>query len=162
MSGERIEVVGIDHIYLTVSDFDRAERFYDKVLGLLDFRKGDREIAGAPHRHYFNKIMQISIRPARPGHRPHDSYSPGLHHLCLQVATNADVDRVAAALRAEGIAASPPAFHKEYAEDYYATFLEDPDGLRLEVMARRPARDMIVRRWDELTEFLNPVQKLAK
>ncbi len=162
MSEERIEVVGIDHIYLTVSDFDRAERFYDKVLGLLDFRKGDREIAGASHRHYFNKVMQISIRPARPGHQPHDSYSPGLHHLCLQVATDADVDRVAAALRAEGIAASAPAFHKEYAEDYYATFFEDPDGLRLEIMARLPARDVIVRRWDELTEFLNPVQKLTK
>jgi catechol 2,3-dioxygenase-like lactoylglutathione lyase family enzyme len=161
MIEERVPVVGIDHIYLTVSDMDRSERFYDTVLGLLDFRKSDREIAGAPHRHYFNKVLQITIRPAREGHQPHDSYSPGLHHLCLQVASNADVDRFAAVLARAGVAASTPAFHKEYAEDYYATFFQDPDGLRLEIMARRAARDMIVRRWEELTEFLNPVQKLT-
>jgi len=39
MPDDRIEVIGVDHIYLTVSDMDRAERFYDTVLGLLDFRK---------------------------------------------------------------------------------------------------------------------------
>jgi hypothetical protein len=42
-----IEVIGVDHIYLTVSDIARAEAFYDTVFRLLDFRKGDREIAGA-------------------------------------------------------------------------------------------------------------------
>lgn len=161
MTEERIEVLGVDHIYLTVSDFARAERFYDTVLGLLDFRKSDREIAGASHRHYFNKVVQITIRPARDGFHPFDSYSPGLHHLCLQVKDPAAVDRFAAALKARGIATSAPAFHKEYAADYYATFFEDPDGIRHEVMARRAGRDLIVARWDELTDFLNPVQKLA-
>lgn len=162
MPDQRIEVIGIDHIYLTVSDLPRAERYYDIVLGLLDFRKSDREIAGAPHRHYFNKVTQITIRPAREGHQPHDSYSPGLHHLCLQVRTQADVDRFAAALTAQGLKATKPSFHKAYADDYYATFFEDPDGLRHEVVARREGRDLIVRRWDELTEFLNPVQKLTR
>ncbi|HUD50940.1 VOC family protein [Parvibaculum sp.] len=161
MPDDRIEVIGVDHIYLTVSDMGRAERFYDAVLGLLDFRKSDREIAGAPHRHYFNRIVQITIRPARPGHHAFDAYSPGLHHLCLTVATPADVDRFAAAMRTKGLATSAPALHREYADDYYATFFEDPDGLRHEVMARRAGRDLIVRRWEELTEFLNPVQKLT-
>jgi glyoxylase I family protein len=157
----RVEVIGLDHIYLTVSDLARAELFYDKVFRLLDFRKGDREIAGAPHRHYFNKITQVTIRPARKGYSPHDSYSPGLHHLCLQVASNADVDRFAVALQLAGIEASPPAFRKEYADDYYATFFVDPDSLRFEVVARRAGRNFIVSRWNELGEFLNPVQKLT-
>jgi glyoxylase I family protein len=157
----RIEVIGVDHIYLTVSDMARSEAFYDTVFRLLDFRKGDRDIAGAPHRHYFNRITQVTIRPARDGHGAHDPYSPGLHHLCLQVASNADVDRLAAALQRAGIATSPAAFRREYADDYYATFFNDPDGLRFEVVARRSGRNLIAERWNELTEFLNPVQKLT-
>lgn len=35
---------GLDHIYLTVSSFERSESFYDTVMSQLDFRKGDRGI----------------------------------------------------------------------------------------------------------------------
>src|SRR5438552_5427134 len=94
---ERVEVVGLDHVYLAVSDFERSESYYDTVLGLLDFRKIDAPIGGETHRHYFNKVMQISIRPAHGGR--HDPYVPGLHHLCLQVKDNAAVDRIAGLLR---------------------------------------------------------------
>ena len=160
MADTPIRVVGLDHIYLTVSDMARSEAWYDKVLGLLDFRKSDFTIAKTPHRHYFNPVMQITIRPAREGFTPHDSYSPGLHHLCLQVASNDDVDRLAVALNEMGIDCSAPAFHTDYAPDYYAIFFSDPDGVRLEVMARRAARNMIARRWNEMTDFLNPVAKL--
>jgi glyoxylase I family protein len=155
---DRVETIGLDHIYLTVSDFARSEEFYDTVLSLMDFRKGDMEIAGEPHRHYFNKTMQISIRPARGGR--HDPYAPGLHHLCLQVATNADLDKLAGLLSAAKIAVTAPAFYPQYAEDYYAIFFSDPDGMRLEVMARRARRNMIVGRWNELTIFLNPFANL--
>jgi glyoxylase I family protein len=155
----RVEIIGVDHIYLTVSDFARAEEFYDIVLSLMDFRKGDREIGGDQHRHYFNKAVQISIRPAR-GDAQHDPYAPGLHHLCLQVATNGDVDKLAKLLGDAGIAVSQPAFYPEYADDYYAIFFSDPDGIRLEVVARRAQRNKIVARWNELTTFLNPFANL--
>jgi catechol 2,3-dioxygenase-like lactoylglutathione lyase family enzyme len=154
LRSERVEVVGLDHIYLAVSDMARSEKFYDTVLGILDFRKGDASIGGEPHRHYFNKVMQISIRPAHGG--KHDPYAPGLHHLCLQVTDNAAVDRASRLLRAAGIDTSEPAFYPQYADDYYATFLRDPDGLLLEVVARRVRRKQTVERWSELTSFLNP------
>ena len=157
MSGlppERVEVVGLDHIYLSVADLLRSEKFYDTLLGLLDFRKLDAPIAGAPHRHYFNKVMQISIRPAQGG--THDPYAPGLHHLCLQVANNAAVDKIARLLRAAGIESSEPAYYPQYAEDYYAIFFNDPDGIRHEIVARRVRRKLTVERWSELTTFNNP------
>ena len=50
-----MEVIGVDHIYLAVSDFDRSERFYDQVMQLLGFRNGDTAIAGERHAHYFNR-----------------------------------------------------------------------------------------------------------
>jgi len=48
---ERVEVVGLDHVYLAVTDLAHSEKFYDIVLALLDFRKIDAPIGGEPHRH---------------------------------------------------------------------------------------------------------------
>jgi glyoxylase I family protein len=151
-----VEVLGLDHLYLAVSDLARAERFYDPVMQLLGFRKGDKPIAGEPHAHYFNRVLQITLRPARSG-APHDPYAPGLHHLCLQLASRDAVDTAAAALREQGIAATSPRTYPEYDPEYYATFFSDPDGIRLELVARRRYRDELVAHWDEFTSFLNPL-----
>ncbi len=43
-----MEVVGLDHAYLTVSDTERAERFDDAVMERLGFEKGDKPIGGEP------------------------------------------------------------------------------------------------------------------
>lgn len=146
-------------MYVSVSDFPRAEAFYDRVMRLLGFRKGDKPIAGEPHAHYFNPALQYTIRPA---HRdvPHDPYAPGLHHLCFQLRTPSDVDAAFEALREAGIEATPPRRYPEYNPDYYATFFRDPDGLRLELVARTPWREEIASRWGELEPFVNPLAEL--
>jgi glyoxylase I family protein len=156
---ERVEVIGLDHLYLTVTDVATSEPFYDAVFGLLDFRKTDTAIAGDPHRHYFNHVMQISIRQAKTAAK-HDPYAPGLHHVCLQVADTAAVDTFHRLVAARGIAATAPAIYPQYADDYYATFLSDPDGLRFEIVARRARRKLYAERWSELTTWLNPIQTL--
>jgi catechol 2,3-dioxygenase-like lactoylglutathione lyase family enzyme len=156
-----MDVIAIDHIYLAVSDLDASEAFYDGVMRALGFYKGDRPIGGERHAHYFNRAMQLSIRPARSP-RAHDPYAPGLHHLCLQVATPADVDAAYASVHGLGVAATPPRTYPEYSTDYYATFFSDPDGIRLEIVARRRLRDEIVRDWDLLRSFVNPLQELQR
>lgn len=134
------EVIGIDHIYITVSDLARSEFFYDRVLlGALEFRKNSFTLAGDPHIQYFNKLFGVVLRPARSA-AEHDPYSPGLHHLCLRVESAADVQAVAEQLRSQGIAASDARRYPEYAEDYSATFFSDPDGIRLEVTNYRQER----------------------
>jgi glyoxylase I family protein len=153
-----IEVTGLDHLYLAVRDLAVSEAFYDRVMGLLDFRKGTSPVAGEPHRHYYNRVLQITLRPAR-ARSAHDPYAPGLHHLCLRVATQSDVDRAAHGLREAGIAASEPALRPEYDPDYYATFFTDPDGIRLEVVAEVERRRKIRTHWDRLTEFVDPLRK---
>jgi catechol 2,3-dioxygenase-like lactoylglutathione lyase family enzyme len=154
-----MEIIGLDHVYLSVADIERSERFYDAVMQRLGFRKGDKAVAGERHAHYFNRALQISLRPAH-AHTPHDPYAPGLHHLCLQVRTPADVDQAAAALRELGIDATAPQHYPQYNPDYYATFFTDPDGLRLELVCRTPYRDALVTHWDELSVFLNPLAEL--
>jgi glyoxylase I family protein len=131
----RVDVIGIDHLYLSVADLARSEAFYDGVMRILDFRKVARPLAGGDmHVHYFNRALQLSLRPARESSGGHDPYAPGLHHLCFRVADEADVDVVADELATLGIDATAPKHYPEYQDDYYATFFEDPDGVRLEVV----------------------------
>jgi glyoxylase I family protein len=151
-----MEVLGLDHIYLSVSNFERSEEFYDRVMRLLGFRKGDKPIAGEPHAHYFNRTLQLTIRPARRT-TPHDPYAPGLHHLCLQMPGDVDVDAAAQGLRELGYEPTQPQRYPEYHPDYYATFLCDPDGIRLELVSRTSARSEIAEHWDEFDQFLNPL-----
>lgn len=150
----------IDHVYLAVSEFTRSEAFYDAVMEKLGQHKGDKAIAGEPHAHYIGPQFQLTIRPARST-ATHDAYAPGLHHLCFQVATRADVDRCHASLVEIGVAATPPRVYPEYNPEYYATFFEDPDGIRLEIVAQTSYRRTVEARWDDLDGFLNPLQRLA-
>lgn len=144
------EVVGFDHVYLAVRVLDVAAAFYDVVLrDTLGFRKSDFTLGGDPHLQYYNRHFGIVVRPARTGTAAHDPYAPGLHHLCLRVESAADVDRVAAALASRGIAASVPRLFPEYAPDYYATFLVDPDGIRLEVTNFRAERRARMAHWTD-------------
>jgi len=153
-----LRVTAIDHIYLAVRDFDRSLAFYDRVMRLLGFKKGNFAIAGERHAHYFVPETQITIRPARSD-APHDSYRAGLHHLCLRVGDQAAVDELAAGLAKLGVGATEPRLYPEYAGDYYATFFEDPDGLRFEIVALRRGRILLRDHWDELDEFEDPLRK---
>jgi glyoxylase I family protein len=153
-----LELTGIDHIYVAVSDLARSVAFYDPVMRLLGFRKGTKAIAGEPHVHYFNRDTQYTLRQAR-SRGAHDPYAPGLHHLCFRVATTAEVEVAARELRGLGVEATAPVLYPEYAPDYYATFFSDPDGLRLEIVAMRRYRQLVRDHWQELTEFEDPVTK---
>ena len=144
------EVIGIDHVYFTVSDLECSQRFYDRVMRVLDFRKVARPLAGGDmHVHYFNRLMQLTLRPAHSGAQAHDSYSPGLHHFCFRVADRDAVDAVARGLRDAEIDASDPRLYPEYHDDYYATFFEDPDGMRLEVVCEMAVRRAALEHWDD-------------
>ncbi len=134
------EVIGIDHIYIAVSDLERSEVFYDLVLlGTLGFRKNKFTLGGDPHIQYFNRHFGYVLRPSHT-QAAHNSYAPGLHHFCLRVDSAAEVAAAATQLRGTGIEASEAKLYPEYAPDYWATFLIDPDGIRLEVTNYRQER----------------------
>jgi glyoxylase I family protein len=150
-SPDPVDVIGIDHIYVSVSDLERSESFYDSVMRCLGFRKVARPLAGGDlHVHYYNRLLQFTLRPASQGSPDHDSYAPGLHHFCFRVAENSDVDAVAAQLEAAGIEATSPRLYPEYHDDYYATFFQDPDGLRLEVVNYMAMRKQAAEIFDQI------------
>jgi glyoxylase I family protein len=134
-----IEVIGIDHIYLAVSDMQRSERFYDNALLTLGFRKNSFDVGGDGHVQYFNRFFGYVLRPAKLT-QSHSPFAPGLHHLCLRVDTVEAVHAAARALRDVGVSVTEPQFYPQYAPDYVAIFLSDPDGIRLEITNYRQER----------------------
>ena len=139
------EVIGIDHIYITVSDLQRSEVFYDLVLlGAMGFRKNRFALGGDPHIQYFNRHFGYVLRPAGT-QTAHDPCTAGLHHFCFRVDTADEVAAVSTLLRSLRIDATEAKLYPEYAPDYWATFFTDPDGIRLEVtnyrMERRERHD---------------------
>jgi glyoxylase I family protein len=154
-----LEVLGIDHIYITVSDLARSSAFYDGVMRLLGFRKGTDPVGGQPHSHYFNRVLQYTLRPAKPDAVAHDPLVPGLHHVCFQVADMRAVNEAAQGLQALGIEVTEPRIYTEYGADYYAIYFKDPDGIELEIVSRTRIRNIIRDNWEKLEHFENPLSK---
>lgn len=130
----------VSHVDLTVTDVARSERFYDRVLGHLGFRR----LEGSPDpcwwmRYASGVAWGIALQAARPESRgkAHDRYAPGLHHLAFHAESRADVDATHALLVSMGARVlDPPAEYAgpAYSPGYYAVFFADPDGLKLEVV----------------------------
>jgi catechol 2,3-dioxygenase-like lactoylglutathione lyase family enzyme len=108
-------------------------------------------IGNEPHIHYFNRHFGFVLRPARTK-SDHDSYAPGLHHLCLRVETEQDVLETASLLGKAGVKVSVPKLNPEYAPDYFACFFDDPDNIRLEITNYRAERRERHDNWDRTTD----------
>ena len=44
-----VEVMGIDHVFIAVRNLRVSERFYDRVMDVLGFRKWEALVGGDPH-----------------------------------------------------------------------------------------------------------------
>jgi glyoxylase I family protein len=126
-----LEVLGIEHIDLTVSDVQRSLPFYEKVLGFLGFRK----VAHESYIALSNGHMGIGFRLVAPEEKgvSFNRYRIGLHHLALRAKSREDVDQLYQFLLREEITIlDPPAEYPQYGPNYYAVFFADPDGMKLE------------------------------
>jgi glyoxylase I family protein len=145
-----VEVIGIDHIYIAVTDICLSEEFYDKVMiRHLGFRKNIFKIDGDHHIQYYNRQFGFVLRPAKI-HSRHNAYSPGIHHFCFRVESADDVYKIAKKLQEDGIAAVEAQLYPEYSPDYVATYFEDPDGIKLEITNYRQERRERYDNWNKL------------
>jgi catechol 2,3-dioxygenase-like lactoylglutathione lyase family enzyme len=119
----------IDHVSVGVSDLDHAARFYEAVLAPL----GLTRLVTRPATIGFGKAYPefwINLRAAM-ARVPAES---GVH-ICLRAKTTAEVDAFhAAALQAGGTSGGAPGPRPHQRVRYYAAFVLDLDGNRIEAV----------------------------
>ena len=119
----------IDHISVGVADLDRAARFYEATLAPL----GLARLVTRPTTIGFGKAYPEFWINLRPGMAPAPPESGT--HICLRAKTTGDVDAFhAAALASGGCSDGAPGIRPHDRVRYYAAFVIDPDGNRIEAV----------------------------
>ena len=119
----------IDHVSVAVRDLAAAADFYEVVLGALGFAKLDDRATTVGFGRRYSEFW-INHRPTLASVTP-DS---GLH-IALRATSTAAVDAFhAAALAAGGTSDGPPGLRPQHGEGYYAAFIRDLDGNRIEAV----------------------------
>ncbi|MEO8002728.1 MAG: VOC family protein [Arenimonas sp.] len=119
----------LHHVSLGVRDLCLSATFYDAALGAIGFRRVFEDKTAIGYGLHDGKdILCLKLRPK--GFIPDDGF-----HLAFCANSNSAVDTFyRLALQAGGKCNGPPGHRPHYGQDYYAAFLFDPDGHKIEVV----------------------------
>jgi catechol 2,3-dioxygenase-like lactoylglutathione lyase family enzyme len=117
----------IDHLGFEVAELARSAAFYDAIfvpLGVRRMVESERAIAwGVTDARFW-----ITARDRAP--------RAAFGHVAFAASGKAAVDAAyAAGLQAGGRSDGPPGPRRQYGPRYYAAYLLDPDGLRVELVS---------------------------
>jgi catechol 2,3-dioxygenase-like lactoylglutathione lyase family enzyme len=117
----------IDHLGLEVSDLQRSAAFYDAIffpLGIRRIVESERAVAWGVN----DARFWIAARDRAP--------QAAFGHVAFEASGKAAVDAAyAAGIGAGGRSDGPPGPRRQYGPRYYAAYLLDPDGLRVELVS---------------------------
>ncbi len=127
----------LDHVELYVSDLARAERFWTPLLQQLGYAPRpwsggvNYDAAGADQPYL--SLLQVPAEHAAAGYH---RQRVGLNHLAFRAASRQQVDAIRQWLQAHG---HPLLYDERYpyatGPGYYALFCEDPDRIKIEIVA---------------------------
>jgi catechol 2,3-dioxygenase-like lactoylglutathione lyase family enzyme len=117
----------LDHVSIGVRDIAETKRFYDAALRSLGYEclsESDSSLGYGKG----NVAFWISETP-----RPVTSHAQSGLHFCFVAPTRESVDAFYdAALKTGGRDNGKPGLRADYGSNYYAAFVTDPDGYRIE------------------------------
>jgi catechol 2,3-dioxygenase-like lactoylglutathione lyase family enzyme len=120
----------IDHVSVAVRDLAESERFYAAILAPLGLAKL-REWPGAAIG-FGKKYPEFWVNQRAAMERV--AADSGVH-ICLRAPDTAAIDAFhAATLEAGGASDGAPGLRPHYYAGYYAAFIRDPDGNRIEAV----------------------------
>jgi catechol 2,3-dioxygenase-like lactoylglutathione lyase family enzyme len=127
-----MEINGVAHVYLTVTNFEQCLPFYEKLctfMGLRPVIKSDQTLYCVGGR------TALGISRCDDAHKG-DRFVQrrvGLHHVCFRTRERGDVDAAYRYLQEIGAKIVHPPEDGPWAPGYYSVLFEDPDGIRLEI-----------------------------
>lgn len=117
----------LNHVSIGVHDITRSKKFYDAALHPLGYTC---QSVSADSLGYGDQNIAFWIGAADKPVPP--DWKSGLH-FCFDAPSRQAVDAFhAAALQAGGHDHGKPGLRPEYGTSYYAAFVVDPDGYRIE------------------------------
>ncbi len=126
-----------DHLGITIDDLPRATAQFDPVLSALGFAREDADDSVSWWQEGEPELILYPTRDA--GTAPHRHGEVGWQHLAFAVDSRERVDQLhAIALAAGWSAVREPKLYPRYNDRYYASFLEDDNGIRIEFMHNPP------------------------
>lgn len=124
-----LEVYMLHHVSVVVTDLKRAAAFYDAVLEPLGYVRvftGNESVGYGYPGQDEKLLLDLEDNVTAPGNG---------FHLAFSAAEPEHVDRFhAAALLHGGRCNGAPGQRTDYGESYYAAFVSDPDGYRIEAV----------------------------
>ena len=127
-----IDVNGMAHVVLTVSQFDKAVAFYKRLLPFLGLQL---VFESDDFCYHVGGRTALGIQPCDPEHEGERFVQQrvGLHHICFRARSREDINRLhELLLELEATIVMGPT-EGPWAPGYYYVLFEDPDGIRLEV-----------------------------
>jgi catechol 2,3-dioxygenase-like lactoylglutathione lyase family enzyme len=127
-----MQLNGIAHIQLTVTNVVRSRAFYAPLLELFEMKI---LIDTETYFYCIGSRTGIAIGEVDPKHSgdAFDQRRVGLHHLCFRAREREQVDEVGAFVERLGATVVHPPQEDGFAPGYYSVLFEDPDGIRIEV-----------------------------
>lgn len=128
-----------DHLGLTVADLDRAVAQWDPVLVALGCLSDGSEMEGGVAWSREDDTELILYRALEPVDEPHRPGRIGWQHLAFALDSRAEVDRLhTIALDAGWTSVRDPKIFSRFSDRYYASFVEDDNGIRIEFVHNPP------------------------
>jgi len=169
---------GVNHVELSVLDYDKSIAFFDKMFGWLGYKSFWTLDMGYRSTYYMARFpffhSYIGIQPAADGEViRHADKKPGIHHIALWARNRSEVDRFYKEfLLANKVHVSDaPAEYPIYTPGYYAVFFDDPfTGIHFElahtplipsVSAYLKWRKALREEWKQHPEWKTPPWKAA-
>lgn len=127
-----MQVNGIAHIQLTVSNVNESKKLYKPFLQFLEMKT---LLESEDFFYCIGSRTGIALSQADP-EQANDRFNQrrvGLHHLCLRARAREDIDEIYRFVQTLDATIVHPPQEDAYAPGYYSVLFEDRDGIRIEV-----------------------------
>lgn len=126
----------LHHIELYVHDLEQSKEFWDWFLGELGYKRCQQWRTGMSWKH---DGVEICLVQTLPNHLepPYHRQRTGLNHIAFNGGNRQRVDELHAKLKERLV---PLLYEEKYphagGNDHYAIFFEDPNRIKVEIVAQ--------------------------